>query len=71
MPTNKQSNDTDLDEVDLMDDSPEIDQFLDKMEEKDTEVKSEQTARRKIEDLQEEKRLRQQIDDDFPDIDMD
>lgn len=59
-----------INNIDVMDDLPELDEFQEKMEEQDSGVDKEQIARRRIEDLLEEKRLRQQIEDDFPEIDL-
>lgn len=67
MSTDKQSDDTDMDEVEALDEDIELDSFLDDMEIEDKKQLLEQSARRRIEDLQEERRLREQLNDDYPD----
>ena len=56
------------DEIDSLDDDVELESFLDVMEQKDESRDTELTARRQIEDLLEERRLRQLLDD-YPDFD--
>lgn len=56
-------------ELDNLDEDVELDSFLDTMEDKNNRRDSKLTARRKIEDLLEEKRLSKLIDDSFDDED--
>ena len=66
MSTDKQSDDVDMDEVEALDEDVELDSFLDEMELEDKKKMMEQSARRRIEDLHEERRLREQLNDDYP-----
>lgn len=60
----KQDNDTDMDDdADILDGSDDIEQFLNAMEELDKEQINSMTARRRIEELLEERKLREQIQD--------
>ena len=67
MSTEKQSDEIDLDEIEALDEDVELDSFLDDMEDEDKKQMMAQSARRRIEDLHEEKRLREQLNDDYPD----
>ena len=66
MSTDKQSDDVEMDEVEALDEDIELDSFLDDMEIEDKKKMMEQSARRRIEDLHEERRLREQLNDDYP-----
>jgi len=66
MSTDKQSEDVEMDEVEALDEEVELDSFLDDMEIEDKKKMMEQSARRRIEDLHEERRLREQLNDDYP-----
>lgn len=65
MSTEKQSDEVEMDDVDALDEDVELDSFLDDMEIEDKKM-MEQSARRRIEDLHEERRLREQLNDDYP-----
>lgn len=66
MSTDKQSDDVEMEEVEVLDDDVALDSFLDDMELEDRKKQLEQSARRRIEDLHEERRLREQLNDDYP-----
>ena len=66
MSTDKQSDDVEVDDVEALDEDVELDSFLDDMELEDKKQMLEQSARRRIEDLHEERRLREQLNDDYP-----
>jgi len=67
MSTEKQSDEIDMEDIEALDDEVELDSFLDDMENEDKKQLIEQSARRRIEDLHEERRLREQLNDDYPD----
>lgn len=67
MSTDKQSDEIDMDDIEALDEEVELETFLDVMEDKDKKKLIEQSARRRIEDLHEERRLREQLNDDYPD----
>ena len=66
MSTEKQSDEIEMDDVEALDEEVELDSFLDDMEIEDKKKLMEQSARRRIEDLHEERRLREQLNDDYP-----
>ena len=66
MSTEKQSDEIEMDDVEALDEEVELDSFLDDMEIEDKKKLMEQSARRRKEDLHEERRLREQLNDDYP-----
>lgn len=70
MKANQDADDNMDDVTGEMDDSDDIEEFLEAMEELDKEQINNMTARRRIEELLEERRLREQIGDysDWDDI---
>jgi hypothetical protein len=67
MSTDKQSDEIEMEEIEALDEDIGLDSFLDDMETEDKKKLIEQSARRRIEDLHEERRLREQLNDDYPD----
>ena len=67
MSTDKQSDEIEMEEIEALDEDIGLDSFLDDMETEDKKKMIEQSARRRIEDLHEERRLREQLNDDYPD----
>ena len=69
MATNQNHDDDFDDDIDLIDDDTDLDPFLDVMEKQNSKRAKDNSARRRIEALQEKMRLKKLLEDDYPEYD--